>query len=381
MKILILTVTAGAGHNMTSRALQDQFNKLYGDKVETKTVDVYAPGHRFISFFNNEFYFALLRAFPRIMRQEYRVIMSRVANPRRNGSRMMGKKATKKVLEEVKDFQPDAILAMHPYSVAACSILKEEGKLNCPLFAVVQNYVLLPHWENAYNFDVVFTSCEQVNKDLLKRGLKKEQLETTGIPIGDKYEKRPPAEIPFGVDPQAFTILILNGGTGLGVNTGLLKRIAQVDAPLQVLIVNGKNEKSRRKTERFLNRYQNPKHKVWNLGFVNNIYECMTYSDLYMGKAGGISLTEAIRMRLPLYIPLIPPYHEASNIEFLQERDFVIYDPKMERVADNIAEYIKNPAKLNEIRDAMARYPYRNSARKICERIYNYRNEKKINTL
>lgn len=375
MKILILTTKAGAGHNMAAYAIEEEFKNKYSGQVETEVMDMYNPRHRLLSFFNNEFYFWLLKCFPKTMQKEYHYIMRQAPNCHKNGSRQIALKAKKIVLDKIKQFQPDAIVSTHPYGVAVTSYLKEQGEIKCPIYAVVTDYALLPHWENAYNMDGIFTSCKEIHKQLETRNLDPNLFVPTGIPVFKKYEdgNRDLAKLDLLLDPQIFTILVMNGGTGLGRNKELLQRIESLKEPLQLIMVNGNNKESKRKVARYIVKHPNSNHKIYNLGHVDTIKEYMAVSDIYIGKAGGISTTEAIKMHLPIYVPFVPPYHEIHNIEYLESKGMAIYDPKMEHLASNIENFIVNPQKLTIIQQAMEASPYHDNAEHICDYIVNYK--------
>ena len=62
------------------------------------------------------------------------------------------------------------------------------------------------------------------------------------------------------------------------------------DFPKFIKLVNGKNEKNRAKIEKYLTKHNI--HNVINLGFVNNINELMSASDIAFARGGGAGISE-----------------------------------------------------------------------------------------
>ena len=372
MKVLILTTVAGAGHNVAAKAIEEQYCNQYQGKVEAKVVDIFNPGHRFLSFFNNEFYFFLLRTFPALMRWEYRQISAKKPNHNKNGSKRVALRTKKVVAKLIETEKPDAIICTHPYAVAVTSYFKERKIFNIPTYAVVTDYCLLPHWENAYNMDGVFTSCKEIHESLIKRQVPAQVLIPTGIPVRAKYESKQMVPFPkeADLDPNKFTILILNGGTGLGRNLEVIKELEKVNKPLQVVVVNAANKRSKREVAKYIERHPESNLKIINLGHTDNIYEYMKNSDLYIGKAGGISITECVRAELPILVPFDPPYHECYNVLYLEARGMLIFTNRVSNIPAIVLNLEANPEKLAKMRDNMHNFEYQNSAAKICDIVY-----------
>ncbi len=371
MKILILTTAAGNGHNAAANAIEEQYKLKFKD-VEAKVMDIYNPGHKFLSFFNNEFYFFLLRTFPHIMRIDYRLCRQKKVNRENNGSLLIGLKSKDMVSKEIDEFQPDAIICTHPYAVAVMSYFKKTKQYTIPCYFIITDYCLLPDSENAYNMDGIFTSCEEVHKELLEREVSENLMIPLGIPVHDKFESKPQASLPPGIelDPNIFTALLMNGGIGLGRNLEIIKQLDTLDTPIQVIVINALHKRSQKEVARFIKRHPQSKLKIYNLEKSPYIYEFMANSDIFIGKAGGISITECIKMELPIYVPFYPPFHEIYNVYYLTNHEMAVFTPNTSAVAQTIKRYLDKPELLKKHADNMNRYKYSNSAYNIANYVY-----------
>lgn len=94
----------------------------------------------------------------------------------------------------------------------------------------------------------------------------------------------------------------------------ILHELNQIDRPLQVIVVCGKNEKLRQRA------LEVPaKHPTRVLGFATNMQELMAIADVILTKPGGLTTSEALALGKPLIILNPIPGQEAANSDFLLE--------------------------------------------------------------
>ena len=84
--------------------------------------------------------------------------------------------------------------------------------------------------------------------------------------------------------------------------------------PIQIVVANGKNEKDKKKIDKL----KVPKNiKLFNYGFAKNVDVIMSAADIIVGKAGGVSVTEALNKKLPIVCCKKLPEQERVNVEML----------------------------------------------------------------
>ena len=155
----------------------------------------------------------------------------------------------------------------------------------------------------------------------------------------DKLEARQK----IGIDENMFTVLVMNGGA-FGKTDKIVKQLIKIKYPVQICVVNGRDQKSYDKMQEFISNHKNIKHKIINYGFVNNVNELMSASDVLVGKCGCISINESLNIGLPLLGVGKLPYQEIKNIEFLDNNKCAIK--------------IHNGLKLNRIIELIIDHPH-----------------------
>ena len=85
---------------------------------------------------------------------------------------------------------------------------------------------------------------------------------------------------------------------------------------MQVIAIAGRNERMRKEVADLP---VPDGAKLRAFGFVDNIHELMTVSDLCVTKSGGLTTAECLAMGLPMLIPNPIPGQEERNAEYVTE--------------------------------------------------------------
>ena len=102
MRLLILTATAGEGHNSLSHALKDYIRKNF-QYYEVIVYDLYKENHKLFALIINDLHFSNLKHFPHIMRFQYKLSLENKVDKNHNGSVTFGRIAQKDLLLEMID--------------------------------------------------------------------------------------------------------------------------------------------------------------------------------------------------------------------------------------------------------------------------------------
>jgi processive 1,2-diacylglycerol beta-glucosyltransferase len=182
-------------------------------------------------------------------------------------------------------------------------------------------------------------------------GVEESKIKDSGIPFSPKFVKsqnraehaqREELAAKLEINSEMFTVLLMTGSFGLGP---LEEIAASICAQAQVLVVCANNKI-------LLNRLQKRNlNNVKVFGFIKNLPDLMTVSDVIITKPGGSSIVELINMELfPIFISAIPG-QEKENIQTLATCN-VGYAPENVKQIKNIVLDLKNnPAKLRELKN------------------------------
>ena len=101
-------------------------------------------------------------------------------------------------------------------------------------------------------------------------------------------------------------------------------------------------------------------------GFVDNIQELMSVSDMIVTKPGGLTISELLAMELPpIFISAIPG-QEAGNIEALKTYGLGIEAESVEEVRRIALDYKENPDKLNSLKAIIKKIKKPYAAEELC---------------
>lgn len=154
----------------------------------------------------------------------------------------------------------------------------------------------------------------------------------------------------LGLAPKLPTVLVLFGGQGSGVMVEILERLNRSGLPLQVILICGKNDKLAARLKampavvpRFIE------------GFTNEVPYYMRLSDVFVGKPGPGSISEAVAMGLPVIVErnawTLP--QERYNTEWVEEHGVGIVLRSFREIDKAVARMLE-PMTLERYRLAAA---------------------------
>ncbi len=107
----------------------------------------------------------------------------------------------------------------------------------------------------------------------------------------------PDERLRLGLSPDLPTCLVLFGGEGSNVMFSIAERLGKSSLDLQLIMMCGRNEKLRRRLKALKTR-----NKLFVEGFTREIPYYMHISDFFIGKPGPGSITEALKLNLPVIV-------------------------------------------------------------------------------
>jgi processive 1,2-diacylglycerol beta-glucosyltransferase len=196
--------------------------------------------------------------------------------------------------------------------------LRKKKILDVPIGVVVTDFDAHALWL-FQNVDWYFVACEETRVYLAALGIPPETIFVTGIPIDPIFgmeKSKTGTRIQLSLDPNKTTLLVSAGGFGVGPVESLVRAIHEVRHPVQIAVICGRN----RRLEDHLKNLSGTRHPMTVIGFTNQIDSWMAASDLLIGKAGGLTSSEALARGLVLVIVNpIPGQEERNSDHFLEE--------------------------------------------------------------
>lgn len=122
----------------------------------------------------------------------------------------------------------------------------------------------------------------------------------------------------LGLDPDLPTGLVLFGGEGSNTMLSIAKRLGNSSNNLQLILICGRNRKLKERLQHLKTR-----NKMFVEGFTKEIPHYMHLADLFIGKPGPGSISEALKMQLPVIVEsnawTLP--QERFNAEWVRQQE------------------------------------------------------------
>ncbi len=334
MKVLILSASIGSGHTKAAESLA---KKLGGD---VETVDFMSQEISTLNFLTKKIYLAALKFIPDLYDRLYKL----------TGRQKIGAWTRliisglmyfpfKKLLEK---FEPEAVVCTHPFPEAAASLWKflhAKSARKFLLAAVLTDYSLHEIWIFS-EVDVYFVATEKMKSELAAQSRPNQEIYATGIPIGAEFSTIK------SVEHKTPTILIMGGGLGLGSIEETLQDLNNVDMPLKIFVVAGQNQNL---LARLKSLQKKICHETEILGYVENIGELMSASDLLITKPGALTMTEAFASGLPMILHAPIPGPETDNALYAVTNGAALSAGDL-KISSIVKQILENPASLNAMK-------------------------------
>ncbi len=348
--VLILTTSAGAGHLIASRALE-QALRLIAPQVEVEIVDVLTRMNRFFRRLYGGGYLDLVRYSPAAFAWLYETT-DRPGGPLRDGARTWFQNLhTGPVLRYVQQRRPRLIISTHFLPGEIAAQMRRKGEIDCPHVIVTTDYETHRLWvqEPAERY---YVATDLGRAYLATWGVAPERILVTGIPIRPGFETPLPQEEArrrCGLDPRAPAVLLLCGGFGVGPVGAVLDELLTMPAVAQVVAIAGRNESLRSKLEAQTRRSPRP---VRIIGFTDQMHEWMHAADVVVSKPGGLTVAESLACSLPLVIFNPIPGQEARNSDYLLEQGAAIKVNNLRLLGYRVSALLTDTPRLSSLRAA-----------------------------
>ena len=340
MNLLILTITAGHGHNQTAKSISDYATSHGHNALVLDALEYINP---ILKDTLNKAYLLSTSLSPKAYGKIYQLAENKeVSDFALSPQNITSSLLSKKIIKFIKNFNPDAIICTHVFTAKFVSDIKEEG-ISAPTFGIVTDYTLHPFW-NETNIDYYVIPNEFLNYQTVIKGIPQEKILPFGIPItskfGKKIDKKLAKEL-VGIEDKP-TILMMSGSMGYGNLYKQLEAICNLPYDFQIVTVCGNNKSLKNK----IDKSTFPK-KVYNIGFTDKVDLYMDACEIIITKPGGLTVSEALAKRIPMILTNPIPGHEYRNREFLVNMGAAMATSKTYPIDEIVAQILTDIKKLD----------------------------------
>lgn len=372
MKVLILTITAGEGHNATAAAIHEA---LAARGVESQVLDVYQKTNRLLYGIIAKGYLTASSDLKLLYSAVYSRLEKRKSDSYRTSiTRTSQALILRRVYNHIREYKPDVIVYTHVFAGVLLDVIKEKKGLTARSVGVTTDFTMHPFWEETLRTDRVVIPNEMLFPAARRKGLSERQICPIGIPIRAAFSAmrdKGDARRALGLDPDVRTLLLMGGSMGYGDMPATLRELDEMTEEFQIIVVCGNNKKAKEEIDSLTLR-----KRILTFGYTSEIDLLMDAADCIVTKPGGLTTSEALAKRLPMIICNPIPGQEDRNSEFLLNSGTAMKISKTTSLADVIYQLFHNPERVQNMRAAIDLIRKPNSTQSLVDLIISLGNEK-----
>ncbi|SCW82627.1 processive 1,2-diacylglycerol beta-glucosyltransferase [Paenibacillus tianmuensis] len=343
--ILILYASYGDGHLQAAKALQQRFARLGIDRV--KLVDLLAEAHPCINAVTRYIYLKSSTLGPDLYGWSFYFTQNLKHDTA--FAKSLNRFGLRKFKQMLQAERPDAIIYTFPLPVVS-GMMSPNGT-PVRTYTLLTDFVLHQRWIHP-DIDKYYVATEQLKQQVAASGVPKHRIAVSGIPLRSPFsDPIRPQDVfrKYGMEPSKPVVLLMAGAYGV------LKHISRMGPALlqldeiELVIVCGRNKPLKGQIESSFAGH--PRVRI--LGYVEDIHELMAVSSCLITKAGGITLSEALAMRLPVIVYRPLPGQEKENARFLSEQGAVEIAQSSDELISLVKRIVSLPGQAERMKAAM----------------------------
>lgn len=337
-KILFLPLfQMQSGHHQVADALMDMLNKR-GHDIEIKKIDLLSfTSHSFEKMISRT-YLKWIRYAPKTYDLVYKRFFYHSSND--HSYKFYQLIFLKKMEQLIAVEKPDAIICTQGLPSHLLSQLKLNGKCTVPVINVYTDFFINGVW-GIEGIDFHFLPNEKVKEFLInKYQIPSEKMIVSGIPVHEEITKC--AHYPVKKDKPK--ILIAGGNSGLG---GILKLAAEMkkSSHFDYYVLCGNNQKLYDEMFSWDLEHIKPLPYLSSRSDMNKLYN---HVDAIITKPGGVTISEVLRKKLPIFIHSFLPGQEEINLTYLKQQKLVFELDSHSSLEKQVDAILNDTRKMSE---------------------------------
>lgn len=390
MRCLILSAGVGGGHVRAAQAIEKAFRRWKPDAI-VKHVDALDFVTEAMRFAYVVPYLNLVNHLPEIWGYLYKQSADKKVDSKTNKIRSIATKLQSGMLKALlEEFRPDHVIATHFLALDAFTGKGGARKYSVPVSCVITDYAVHSFWLRSW-VDRWFVANEEVADVMVRRGFEREKIQVTGLPVDPAFvdavarldahegqltdEGMARAEARPASAKRRLRVLLMGGGFGVGHMADAAKAIlgmrgektpGRAGRRVHLTAVAGKNEETKEALEALAAEIPYDSELTVR-GFIGNVEEEMAKSDVLVSKAGGLTVTEALVMGLPMFLLDPIPGQEEHNADFLLEEGAAKTVGSLDALEYKLDRAIAEPGWLAKMKERARAIRKPNASREIVE--------------
>lgn len=261
----------------------------------------------------------------------------------------------------ITEKKPDAVICTNVFTVPMVADFCKKKFPNVKIGVVVTDY----HGHYFYKqslVDYYFVPTAQVKDDLVKLNILAEKIIISGIPIDAKfYRKEDISELKLKYGINNNLPVVMFSATFKISKKNLIKIIEKLldyTPRINLIFISAGNKK----IYNLINTIFKNSDRFFAVYWTDSIDEYMKISDVVIGKAGGLTVSECLVLKKPMIIINPIPGQEEHNAEFVEKNNFGKKVKNVGEIFDILQKMITNKKQNTEV------YASDNPSKKVFEK-------------
>jgi processive 1,2-diacylglycerol beta-glucosyltransferase len=330
--------------------------KAIEPEAEVRNQDTLGLTNRTFRRLYGQAYLDLVNRAPHVLGYLYD-LLDRPRGPKQKSDRLrvlVERLNLRKVLKLLQSELWDVIINTHFLSAEIIASLRRDKEIDTPHMTVTTDYETHRLWV-ADPCDHYCTATEEGAAYLAHWGVNKRNITVTGIPIHpafNEHQDRSSCLRSQDLVGDRTIVIQLAGGFGVGPIEKIYRGLLEIDLPLEIVAVAGRNEEIKKELEKIA---FPPRHRSKVIGFTQKIHELMAVADLVISKPGGLTTSEVLASGAAMAIINPVPGQETRNSDFLLENGAAIKINNVATLPYKLSKLLSDEERLRQLKQNSVR--------------------------
>ena len=348
--ILVLSASVGAGHLRAAQAVELALRATSPDAI-VKNVDVLSLTNAAFRRVYGKAYLDLVNLAPHVLGYVYDLLdKPRPADSKRDRLRLALERINlKDFCTLMEDGAWDVVVNTHFLPAEIIASQRRKGRLRVPQITVTTDFETHRLWVNQ-PCEHYTTATAEGAAYLRHWGVPNGNVTVTGIPIHPVFSEAKDRQACLerqGLIGDRPIVLQLAGGFGVGPIEKLFRGLLEIEVPLEIVAVAGRNEAARAELAQVA---PPPRHRVKVMGFTDQIDELMAIADVVVSKPGGLTTSEVLARGAAMAIVNPIPGQESRNSDYLLENGAAIKINNVATLPLKMTELLRDRDRLETLK-------------------------------
>jgi processive 1,2-diacylglycerol beta-glucosyltransferase len=365
VKIVILSASSGSGHTRAGEALE-AVAKDFPGIASVKHIDVLEYASSLFGVLYSDMYEQMVKKTPSLWGwwydksdtpwkgEHFRVAIERFQ--------------MQPLIECLQAEDPDITICTHFLASDIVSYMLQKELLATRHAVVVTDLHVHALWL-CHQFERYFVPADESAYYLRQLGIPDDRISVTGIPVHPMFSQpmdREALRKKHDIDPSLPVVLLSAGTFGMESSLVAVRALLHMEQPAQIVALCGKNDDLLSEVTKLIE--EAPAHlKFKVLPYTSDMHEWMALSNLFIGKPGGLTISEAMASHLPMILLNPIPGQEEINASIMFELGVAVIPTDVITLPYKVDELLGDPKRLAGMRDRLKQLAQPRAAYTILE--------------